>query len=126
MSTVKISEVYPEAIVEWFFSVIMGSCGDGAAVICCNNPRETADFFIKWWTEVYLPEAQQNGYKRTEFYHPREEYTGPDGEIVVNYHDSNENFMFCDKEIDLGHGDVSFIIEEDCKSYKGFIIEGLK
>ena len=62
---------------------------------------------------------KEHGYKKDEFFHPVEEYTGQNGELIVNYHDDNENFMFCDQVIDLGHGDVSFIVESDCKTLDG-------
>lgn len=112
-SVVKISDVYAEYIMEWFYFSVIDSCGDGAAIICCGNPSETADFFMKWWTEKY---------KSRNFFHPKDEYNG-----IINFHDNNENFMFSDREIELDFGDISFIIEKDCKSAKeDFIILGLK
>lgn len=105
--------------MQWFYSTVCESCGDGAAVICCGNPKETSEYFVQWWKKRRLPAMKESGYKKDEFWHPVEEYTGQNGELIINYHDSNENFMFCDKIIDLGHGDVSFIVESDCKTFDG-------
>lgn len=125
-SRVIVDNIWLEYIMEWFHYSVTESCGDGAAIICCNNAEETADFFIKWWKDKYLPKMKQSGYKRDEFYHPQDKYTGPNGELIINYHDSNENFMFSDSVIDLGHGDVTFIINSDCKSYDGFICKKVR
>lgn len=125
MNTVKISNVHAEYLMEWFYYTVGEPRGDGAAVICCGNPRETADFFIKWWKDHYLGKMKYMGYKPDDFFHPRDEYTWKNGELIVNYHDSNENYMFCDSILDLGHGDVSFIVEGDCEG-NDFIIEKVK
>jgi len=115
----KINNVDPSHIMEWFYSSVCEAGGDGAAVICCGNPKETSKYFIQWWKKRYLPQMKKNGYKKDEFWHPVEEYTGQNGELILNYHDGNENFMFCDQVVDLGHGDVSFIVESDCKTLDG-------
>ncbi len=126
MSRVTVEGVHSEYLFHWFWYTVGEPCGDGAACICCGNPEETSDEFIKWWKRGHLVEMQHRGYRRDEFYHPRDEYKGSDGELIVNYHDSNENFMFCDKEIDLGFGDISFIVTKDCVAFRdGFIIRGL-
>jgi hypothetical protein len=116
---VRLDNVDLSYLMEWFCYSVSEACGDGAAVICCGNPKETSDYFIEWWKKKYLPEMKRAGYKKDEFYHPVEEYAGQNGELIINYHDSNENFMFCDKVIDIGFGDVSFIVESDCKTYDG-------
>ena len=96
----------------WFYESVIESGGDGAAVICCGNPAETADFFIKWWkTNVRCDMNESDG-----FYHPRSEYFDAHGVLTINYHDSNENFMFCSKKTQLLYGDISFFVEEDCVS----------
>ena len=115
----RLNNVNPHHIMDWFYSSVTEASGDGAAVICCANPKETSEYFIQWWKKRRLPQMKKNGYKKDEFFHPVEEYTGQNGELIVNYHDSNENFMFCDQVIDLGHGDVSFIVESDCKTLDG-------
>jgi hypothetical protein len=115
----KLRNVDPHHIMDWFYYSVTEACGDGSAVICCGNPKETSDYFIEWWKAKHLPEMKWAGYQKDEFYHPIEEYAGQNGELIVNYHDSNENFMFCDKVIDLGFGDVSFIVESDCKTLDG-------
>ena len=118
-STVTVKNIHLEFLLDWFYDCIGESCGDGAAVICCSNPSETADYFIEWWKQKHLPISQKNGYKLDEFYHHRSEYAGLDGESVVSYHDDNENYIFCNKVIDLSDGDMSFIVEEDCKTFDG-------
>lgn len=125
VSRIMLDNVWLEYIFEWYYYAVTESCGDGAAVICCGNPEETADFFIEWWKDKYLPKMKSSGYKKDDFYHPRHKYFGAHGELIVNYRDSNENFMFCDRIIDLGHGDVSFIINGDCKSYDSFVCKEL-
>lgn len=115
MNTVIIKNIPPSFLFEFFYFSIMESCGDGSAIICCGNPIQTSEHFIHWWEKKYLPEAKAHGYTLDEFSHPRDEYT-INNQFFVNYHDSNENFMFCDHIIDLGHDDISFIIEEDCIS----------
>ena len=126
-SYVKLSNVYADYIMEWFYSTICQSGGDGAAVICCGNPEETADFFVVWWKKHYLPTMKLGGYKISEFWHPRDTYVTQKNETVVNYHDMNENFMFSNGIIDLDFGDVNFIVEEDCTSWNGaFTIKAVR
>lgn len=100
-------------------------------MICCDNPIETENKFIEWWKGKYLPEinvgiAKINMArlvkgeapipKRTGFYHMRSEYVIGDN-LIVNYHDGNENYIFSNKVIDLDFGDVVFVIKGDCGSY---------
>lgn len=121
MSKVEVYDVHPDILMEWFYHAVMESCGDGAAVICCNNPKETADYFYKWWLIYHRPKMAWR--KTDDFLHPRDEYSHGD-KYIVNYHDGNENFMFCNKVIDLGHGDISFIIKEQIIPGKDdFVIE---
>ena len=111
--------------MEYFHWTVCEAGGDGAAVICCLNPEETADFFIEWWKKKYLKKMQLAGYKLDEFYHERTDSV-VDGGVMINYHDCNENFMFCDRRIELGHGDVSFVVAGDCETFKGdFAIRAL-
>ena len=118
-TTVIVKNLFLEKLMKWFYESVKESGGDGAAIICCGNPAETADFFIKWWKKNHLPGMKRAGYKLDEFYHPRSEYLDGDGSLIVNYHDWNENFMFCDKKTQLLYGDISFFIEEDCISGEG-------
>jgi hypothetical protein len=122
MSSATIKNVWVEDIMEWFYSSITQAGGDGAAVICCGNPKETSEYFIQWWKKRWLPGMKERGYKKDEFWNPVEEYTGQNGELIINYYDSNESFMFCDQVIDIGFGDHSFIIESNCKTFDGKFI----
>lgn len=106
-TTVIIKNLFLEKLMKWFYESVKESGGDGAAIICCGNPAETADFFIEWWKKNHLPGMKKAGYKL-------DEYLAGDGVLTVNYHDLNENFMFCDKKTQLLYGDISFFIEEDC------------
>jgi hypothetical protein len=119
MSSVTIKNAWLEYIMEWFYFSVTESCGDGSAAICCGNPKETSEYFIQWWKKRWLPTMKKRGYKKDEFWHPAEEYTGQNGELIINYHDSNESFIFCDQVIDLGHGDISFIVESNCMDFSG-------
>lgn len=114
-TTVIVKNLYLEKLMKWFYESVKESGGDGAAIICCGNPAETADFFIKWWKENFCHVMNDPD----GFWHPRSEYLDEDGALTVNYHDGNENFMFCDKKTQLLYGDVSFFIEEDCISGEG-------
>lgn len=105
MAKVYVEDIMVESLFEWFSGAISSSGGDGAAVICCANPKETADLFVRWFKE-------STG--RTEFWHPRDEYV-KDGVTYVNFHDPNENYIFCDADIDMGHGDYSFIVKKGCR-----------
>jgi hypothetical protein len=116
---IRIDSTWAEYVMEWFYFSVSESCGDGAAIICCGNPEETSDFFIEWWKERYLPKMKAAGYKRDCFYHDREDTVSEDGRLVVNYHDSNENFMFTNRMTSLAFGDVSFVIEGDCSNFDG-------
>ena len=119
MSEVIIKDIYAETVFEWFHDSITEACGDGAGVICCKNFEEVSERFIEWWKKKY---------ERKEFRHPKDYYTTKENESIINYHDSNENFMFCNERLSLGfHGDISFIVEENCKSaFSDFAIEALE
>jgi hypothetical protein len=118
-SVVRVTNVWADYLMEWFYFTVTEPSGDGAAMICCGNPRETADYFVEWWKKKYLPQMKEAGYKKDEFFHEREETIGGHGELVVNFHDSNENFIFCDRVAYLPFGDISFVVEEDCLNYVG-------
>lgn len=108
MAKVYIEDIWIEDLFKWYSDHISDSGGDGAGIICCTNPDETATMFIKWWR------AENPWFKGTDFVHDREEYTH-DGIHYINYHNSNENYMFCDKETDLGFHDYSFVVKGDCR-----------
>lgn len=114
MGIINVENVKIEDLLEWFYYSVVSASGDGSAVICCDNPKETSEYFIKWWQNKMSPDKLDN----ENFWHPKEESYGPNGRIVVNYHDNNENFMFCNYIINIGV-DNAFIIESDCKSCDG-------
>jgi hypothetical protein len=114
--SVRVKGIWAENLMEFFYYSVTEAGGDGAAVICCANPRETADFFVEWWKGKYLPKMKKAGYKKDEFFHKREETRGRRGELVVNFHDGDENFMFCDQIEYLPFGDICFIVDCDCLS----------
>lgn len=119
-SKIYAKDVLMETIFELFFRTVWKDGGDGAACICCSNIDETADEFVKWFAKS---EWNCGG---DVFFHPRHEYIHDDRR-TINFHDSNENFMFCNKEIDLGHGDMSIVILEDCRSgISDFVIKKLE
>jgi len=108
MSKVYVNDIWVEDLFKWFHEHVSNSGGDGAAAICCSNPDEVAEWFIEWWR------GQATWFKGDGFKHPRHEYTH-DNIRFINYHDSNENYIFCDKEVDLGHHDYSFVVTGDCR-----------
>ena len=46
MNIVKCSNIWTEDIFKWFYEHIIFSCGDGAAVIVCENYKEASESFI--------------------------------------------------------------------------------
>lgn len=108
--TVKIYNIHPNILYDWFYTSAAQSCGDGCSFLYCGNPSETATDFIRYWTNRY----------EKDFPHPRDEYWGLKGEMIINFHDDNENFMFCDTfnpPIYPEPIDVNFVVMEDCYIY---------
>lgn len=126
-SVVRVSDIWVDDLFEWFYHSVMNDCGDGAAVICCSNHEETAAKFVEWWRKNKMLKIVHILPKDQEFFHPKSVHSLTSGGNVVNYHDANENFMFCDKELLLDFGDKSFIVEGDCKSIhiEGFVCKSL-
>jgi hypothetical protein len=130
MSKVYIEGIYLEELFEWYENHINSSGGDGAGAICCDNHEEVADRFTKWWADKkgldengiqYIDRSSFNGDKKHKidwgkkrFPHEKNSYER-NGIKIVNFHDSNENYIFCNKEMDIGHGDIAFVIIGDCK-----------
>lgn len=107
MSKVYVNDIWAEDLFKWFHDHVNDSGGDGGAVICCGNPDEVALWFVEWWRQ------RATWYKGEGFVHPRYEYVRDSGRII-SYHGSNEHYMFCNKEVDLGHHDYSFVITGGC------------
>lgn len=126
-SKVYIEDIYGGYVFEWFYHSVMDSCGDGAAIICCDNPEEVADYFTKWWRENKLPEytGEYREYlSDKEFIHPKE--ISKDIFTTVVFADCNENFIFTDRETFFPYrGDISFVIKKDCKIKGGGVIKAL-
>ena len=99
---VECSNIYMEDVFFWFYNHVMDSCGDGASVIICKNHIDASELFLKWFINKY----------HRKFWHPADMYDG-----IVNFHDSNENFIFANKLISLSPGDYTFLIKVDCPSY---------
>lgn len=102
MSLIEVSNIYIEDLFEWFSSHIAESAGDGCGYIVCKNYREAADFYSKWFERKFGKSIP----------HPRDEY-----ENVINYHDSNENFIFTDTIPENSFEyDYVFVVKDACKS----------
>lgn len=111
-SIIKISGIFAEDLFSWFYEHVLASGGDGAGSIVCENYRETADLFLKW-LEIYHKQRYEYLAKNgTEFFHPRTE-----GDGFVNFHDSNENFIFKNRahDSDGNFGDYVFYVVGDCE-----------
>jgi len=139
MSKIYVEDISAEDLFEWFDRSINQSGGDGAAVICRENYKEVSQWFVDWWADKNGLDSDGNRvfsfhgekhtvkYGKKRFPHERGEYDN-----FVNYHDSDENFMFTDKEIDLGHGDYTFVVLVDCRfkkwdsKLKDRVIKGVK
>lgn len=105
MPKIYIDNIDPFFVFKWFYEIVIFDSGDGAAVICCGNIEEAYSFFREW--------AEQEN----RLLYPDTKRYQRNGVNFINNCNSNENFMFCDKEIELPFGDTSFIIKEDCKPY---------
>jgi len=112
MPKVYIENVDPDLIFEWFYHAVVSDCGDGGAVICCGNLEEAYSFFIDW--------AKLNQ-KYTHLKMDRYEFHSVN---FISNHDSNENFTFANKEVEMPFGEISFIIKEDCQNQLTSKIDG--
>ncbi len=101
MSLVEVNNIYAEDLFKWFFVHIMDSCGDGAGAIVCENYQEVSEWFLEWLEDKYPVTFS--------FFHDKDEY----GDII-NFHDSNENFMFCYQIPEMFNGDYIFVVKGDC------------
>lgn len=113
-SIVYVENIWVEDLFKWFYEHVNDSSGDGAGVIVCENYRETADLFIRWWRKKYGENENFRWWRENcpgkEFIHDRDEYNN-----IINFHDGNENFMFTnDVNIDSFEGDYIFIVKKDC------------
>ena len=122
-STIEVRNVWMEKLFEYFYFSVMFDGGDGSAILCCGNPQATAEEFLSWWEDKKLPlrrahvEGMGFGWANEEF-HPRSTYHW-NGVEIIDYGDANEHFMFCERYLELPHGDTSFIVREDCSNCKG-------
>lgn len=119
---VKVSNIYGEHLFEWFEQCVLSSGGDGGSNIVCENYKDVATWFEEW---VFKRWAD----KGIKYFHPRDEYKD-----IVNYHDSNENFVFTNKTCAQSgffnwENEYEFIVEKDCRFYasgwRDRIIKGL-
>lgn len=109
-STVIAKHIWAEDLFKWFSAHILDAGGDGCGALVCGNPEETADRFLEWFQE-------KNGRPLNL---DREKTVVEFGRIMVNFHDSNENFIFTDNSlIELHHHDYIFKVEEHCESMTG-------
>ena len=114
-SIVYVENIWAEDLFKWFYEHIMDSCGDGSAVIVCENYAETADLFIQWWRKNFLGRENFKWFRENcpgkEFFHDRDEC----GDII-NFHDDNESFMFSNNpNINLFFHEYIFIVRKDCE-----------
>ncbi len=110
MSKVIIQNIWAEDLFKWFYNHVGDSGGDGAAAIVCENYKEVSEYFTEWWRKEIRPNFSENVLK-LDFWNPKDESDG-----YINYHDSNENFIFTNKlDIKLHDGDYIFVVLEDCK-----------
>jgi hypothetical protein len=85
----KMSDYRLSDLFQVFFDAVAGHGGDGWGVILCEDPQQMSREFEGWWSR---------GSKSRERFFQR--LVKDEREGSVNYHDSNENFMFSnDKSI---------------------------
>lgn len=116
MGKIIVENIYAEDLFEWFYNNIMDSGGDGCGAIICDNYQEVAEWFSEWSAFIH-------GYDLNE-YLIKEEENG-----FLNWHDSNENWIFTNRsdfnwtfdengEYDQTYIDDSynyiFIVKKDC------------
>ncbi len=109
MNRIEIYGTPMEHVFHMYYDYISEACGDGAALIVCENYKEASDLFIEWWTKNHRDQFTWFTNDRI-FIHPRDEY-----ENIVNYHDWNENFMFSDTTHYMCE-DPEFIIKKNSMS----------
>ncbi len=101
-SIVTVENVWAEDLFAWFSNHIYDSCGDGAAVIVCENFTEVYQWFTSWYLETY----------ERDFHNGKTAFITDNS---VNVNDGNENFIFTnDKNIALYYHDYTFIVVGDC------------
>lgn len=101
-SILKVSNIYIEYIYEWFYQSCIDQCGDGCAVIVCENYEDAYNWFMEW-----LSEKKPDHLK----YWQEKEITLNS----INLIDNQECLIFTnDIDINIFYGDNIFIIEEDC------------
>ena len=100
-SKIEVSNIWIEDLFEWFLIHVIDSGGDGCGYIVCENYKEAARYFLDWYKEKY----------RKDFWHLWDEY-----EYCVNFHDTNENFIFTNNlNIKSFDGDYMFVVKQDCR-----------
>lgn len=110
-SIIKINNIFAEDIFEWFYNHIQSCGGDGSAAIVCFNYEEAAEFFLEWFRVYHLDDYYFLKNKNQRFFYEKDKTEG-----CINFHDSNENFIFTDnKDIFLGSGYYVFEITENCE-----------
>jgi len=104
-SIVRVDNMWAEDLFKWFYEHVGDSGGDGAGAIVCENYKECSKWFLDWFAaHIKHPDAMT-------FWHPADESPG-----CINFHDSNENFIFTnDVNTKLPEGDYVFIVEGDCQ-----------
>lgn len=116
MAKVYIENVHPDLVFSWFYDTVKSEGGDGCAALCCGNIEDAYTEFLKWAeykrVKKYLPEYVDRNKVVND------EKTGN----MINIHDCNENFIFCDYDCDLRFGDVSFVIKEEYECNQSFIL----
>lgn len=118
MAKVYIENIMSDYVFSWFYETVKYDGGDGAAAICCSNIEEAYNQFVFWAKTIHVTKHLPPHVDRYKVDTEKGERTGN----VINVHDSNENFIFCDHECDLGFGDVSFVIKEEYECDKSFIL----
>jgi hypothetical protein len=103
MSKVILKSIPTEYIFDFFCSSIHFSGGDGAAVICCGNHIETANYFDIYYKRKYhIPLITEY---RKKICH--------DNHTII-FTDGNENYMFSNQDISFpDKWDVTFVVDED-------------
>jgi len=104
MAKALIYDVEPSLVFEWFYKSAIEDCGDGGAIICCGNTEEALEQFQKW-----AEKSRKHLHKQVSRYVHNECN-------FISIHDSNESFIFSDKEYEMPFNEVSFVVVEDCIS----------
>lgn len=100
MSKIRTQGLCEEKLFAMFYALVSEDCGDGCALIVSDEYKKLADAFSAWLSKCH--HAHHTGLDRDEY----------DG--IINFHDTNENFMFSASPMVEMEDDCKIFYEREC------------